>query len=128
MPYVPVAPPAAGGYRTALDLMANTDDQIVNTDDYLYRVDADPYVMGCDFGRQPMHTPTDTGLDVDLAGCEFVDRVPLTGSGSVNDDTGAFTLALRLPSGNLRYVRDGDGNRSVTGVFRGSRVRLREAA
>jgi pimeloyl-ACP methyl ester carboxylesterase len=127
-PYVRNAPTAPGGYRNALQLMTSTDDQILNTDDYLYRVDTDPYVMGCDFGGTLAYTPTDTGLDVDLRGCEFVDRLPLTGSGSANDETGAFSLSLHLPGGNLRYLRDGDGNRAVTGAFRGSRVSIREAA
>ena len=33
-PYVPIPAATAAGYTNALDLMASTDDQILNTDDY----------------------------------------------------------------------------------------------
>ena len=48
--YVANAALAKADYENALDLMQSMDDQILNSDDYAYRLDADPISAGCDFG------------------------------------------------------------------------------
>ena len=84
--------------------------------------------MGCDQGGTLTYTPTDAGLDLDLAGCAFTPDLAMTGSGTVDDEKGSMTLDVRLPGGRLRYERDGDGNLSVSGSYRGARIRIAEAA
>ena len=65
--YVPNAALAKADYDDALDLMQSMDDQILNSDDYAYRLDADPITAGCDYGGTITYTPTDTrhGDDAD---------------------------------------------------------------
>jgi hypothetical protein len=47
----------------------------------------------------------------------------LTGLATINDLAGTFRLHVRGAGGtNLRYVRDADGRRSVTGTWRGAPV------
>lgn len=125
-PYVPVAATRASGYRNALDLMASTDDQIFNTDDYLSRYDGEePLAVGCDFGGTLTYAPTDTGTKVTLQSCEFTPELPLTGTGSSDDEEGTFRLDAKSSADSLRYRRDGEGARSVTGAFHGRPVSLK---
>jgi pimeloyl-ACP methyl ester carboxylesterase len=120
--YVPIAPQTATGYRTALDLMRRTDDQILNTDDYVFRYDAKSLTIGCDRGGTLTYAPTDTGTSVTLTRCAFTADVPLTGTGTIDDDAGTFELDVRSGADRLHYERDGDGGRSVTGTYRGKTV------
>jgi pimeloyl-ACP methyl ester carboxylesterase len=122
-PYVPVAATRAAGYRNALDLMSSTDDQIFNTDDYLARYDSEQSLaIGCDFGGTLTYAPTDTGTKVTLKACEFTPDLPLTGTGSADDEEGTFQLRATSGADTLRYSRDSEGARSVTGRFHGRRV------
>jgi hypothetical protein len=108
--------------------MAVMDGVILNTSDYWSRVGDEAYPMGCDHGGTLTYRPTDVGVELDLAGCAFTPDLAMTGNGTVDDEEGSMTLDVRLPGGRLRYVRDGDGNLSVTGSYRGVPVRLAEAA
>jgi pimeloyl-ACP methyl ester carboxylesterase len=120
--YVPIARDAPADYRDALDLAAVMDDQIVNTDDYAYRLGDAPLPIGCDYGGTLTYTPTDTGTDLALSGCEFTDGLPMTGKGAIDDESGGLEMTITVPEGRLAYARDGDGNRSVSGTFRGKPV------
>jgi pimeloyl-ACP methyl ester carboxylesterase len=123
--YVPIARDAPADYRDALDLGAVTDDQIVNTDDYVYRLEDKALPIGCDYGGTLTYAPTDAGTDLTLAGCEFTDGLPITGTGAIDDESGGLTMTITVPDGRLTYARDGDGNRSVSGTFRGKPVQQR---
>jgi pimeloyl-ACP methyl ester carboxylesterase len=127
--YVPVPEPAAAGYRDALDLAGTTDDQIFNTDDYTNRYDGDaPLAIGCDFGGSLTYAPTSVGTAVTLKACAFTPGVPLTGTGRADDEAGTFQLHVTSRTLDLRYSRDGDGARSVTGRYNGRFVNQKAPA
>jgi pimeloyl-ACP methyl ester carboxylesterase len=117
--YVPVGRDAAADYEDALALMSSMDDQVTYTNDYQYIVDSDPLAVGCDFGGSITYAPSDAGTDLALDKCEFTDALPMTGTGSFDDDSGGLTLELTLPDGRtLSYNRSGEGERHVTGTLR----------
>lgn len=126
-PYVANPATTAAGYSNALDLMGSMDDQIFNTNDYVFRYDSEPLAIGCDFGGTLTYKPTDAGTDVKLQACAFTPRVPLTGTGSSDDEAGTFRLDVTDGSDNLHYKRDGEGATSVTGRFDGKAVNLKAA-
>ena len=118
-PYVANPKPAAKDYRTALQFMSAMDDQINNTDDYNYRFDTDPIALGCDAGGSLTYRPASAGTAISLLRCAFTKGLAMTGSGLINDD-GSFRLTATLVGGTLRYTRDVNGKRSVSGTFRGA--------
>jgi hypothetical protein len=120
--YVPVAKDASADYAGGLDLASSVDDQVVGSNDYNYRLGDEPLVVGCDHGGTMTYTPTDVGTDLVFSACEWTEDVPVTGSGAIDDETGGMTLEIEVPDGTLTYARDGDGNRRVTGTFRGETV------
>jgi hypothetical protein len=127
--YVSVAEPSASDYKDALDLASTMDDQLLNTDDYANRYDGETaFVLGCDFGGTLTYKPADAGAAMTMKGCAFTPGVAMTGSATTNDDSGAFTLDIRIAGERLVYKRDADGNRSVKGTYRGRRVDLEAAA
>ncbi len=126
--YVNVAPPQAGAFDDALTLMQSMDDQLLNTEDYLSRLDDEPIAAGCDFGGSLTYALTDSGTKITLDACEFTDGLPISGTGTVDDDAGTFALDATVAGDALRYRRNGDGDTSVTGTFRGKSVDLEEAA
>jgi hypothetical protein len=46
----------------------------------------------------------------------------VSGTGSIDDDSGVTKLDITLPGGSLRYTRDGDGKTTLTGTFRSTPV------
>ena len=123
--YVANARPAAGDYRDALALMSSMDDQIVNTDDYAFRLDEDPITMGCDLGGTLRYEPVEQGTRLVLKDCTFTKGGAMTGSGLIDDDAGSLALTVTVPGGRLRYRRNADDVRSVSGTYRGRSVALR---
>jgi pimeloyl-ACP methyl ester carboxylesterase len=124
--YVPNARARAGDYRDALALMASMEAQITSSDDYTYRLDADPITMGCSFGGTLTYRPVDSGTLLTLKSCAFTRGARMTGAGRIDDDAGTFRLTVRLGGPNrLSYVDDANGVKSVRGTFRGQAVSLR---
>ena len=125
-PYVSTARAGAAEYRDALALMSSMEDQITASDDYTYRLDADPITMGCDRGGTLTYQPVDGGTRLTLRSCTFTRGAPMTGAGRIDDSAGTFRLAIRLYGRNrLTYFDDANGVKSVKGVFRGKPVNLR---
>jgi hypothetical protein len=122
-PYVRLALPTAAGYGTALQFMSSMADQIVNTDDYNYRLADTSLTTGCDFGGTLQYRPVDSGTAVALRGCTFTPGLAMTGSGRIAND-GSMTLDVSVPSGRLHYAQDASGHRTVRGTFRGRPARL----
>jgi hypothetical protein len=116
-PYVRLSLPTAASYRTALQFMSSMDDQIVNTDDYNYRLADVALTMGCDFGGTLQYRPAVSGTRLALRGCAFTKGLPMTGSGRIADD-GSMTLDVTIPGGRLHYANDANGHRTVLGTFR----------
>ncbi len=122
-PYVPIPAATVGGYKNGLAAMSATDDEINNSPDYWNWDGVDPLQVGCLQGGSIRWTATDDGSRVRLTDCAFTAGLPLTGRGVINDTDGTFSLDVTSPGGtSLSYFRDADGNRSVTGTFRGSKV------
>lgn len=122
-PYVRLALPTAAGYGTALQFISSMADQIVNTDDYNYRLADAALTMGCDFGGTLQYRPGRSGTGLILRGCAFTAGLAMTGSGRIADD-GSMTLDVAIPGGRLHYAEDADGHRTVRGTFRNRPVRL----
>ncbi len=122
-PYVPIPARTIDGYKTGLAAMKATDDEINNSPDYWNWDGAEPLQIGCLQGGWIRWIPTDDGSRVRLTKCAFSSGLPLTGRGVINDTEGTFSLDVTAPGGtDLEYFRDADGNRSVSGTFRGSKV------
>ncbi len=126
-PYAAIAPTSASGYEDALALTTSVDDQIFNTYDFIY-YDSEVVRAGCNHGGTITYEPTETGTEVQLRACEFTPDLPLTGKGETDDEAGTFELGLTSGDDELHYLRDADGNTSVTGTFDGQRVDLEGAA
>ena len=127
--YTSVAKPRAADYRNALDFATTMDDQLLNTDDYGYRYDGTAtLVVGCDFGGTVTYAPTSAGAKMTLHACAFTPDLPMTGTATTDDDTGAFELDVRIDGERIDYQRDADGNRSVKGRYQGHAVDLAAAA
>ncbi len=114
-PYVALPAAAADDYADGLSIASSIDDHVFATDDYVYRLDANPLPIGCDFGGTLTYTPTDVGVDLAFEACAFTPNLPLTGSGTADDEAGLFVMDLTLSNGSIHYERDADGNRSITG-------------
>ncbi|MDR3544485.1 MAG: alpha/beta fold hydrolase [Candidatus Limnocylindrales bacterium] len=122
-PYVRLALPTAAGYRTALQFMSSMADQVVNTDDYNYRLADSTLTMGCDFGGTLQYRPGRSATALVLRGCAFTGGLAMTGTGRIADD-GSMTLDVTIPGGRLLYAEDANGHRTVRGTFRDRPVRL----
>jgi hypothetical protein len=83
---------------------------------------------GCDHGGTISYEPTETGTAVRLHDCEFTPDLPLVGKGETDDEAGSFEIDVTSGADKLHYVRDGDGNTSVTGTFGGRKVDQEAAA
>ena len=118
---MPLAQADVAAYPSALPLMRSIADQVQNTDDYARaarRRTRSPRVRL----RRRADVPAGEGRTaLDFDGCEFTDGVPLTGTGR-SRDSGAVTMDLTLPDGELRYRMRPSGKDSVTGSFRGRKV------
>jgi hypothetical protein len=120
--YVALAKDTEAEYADGTDFMTTLVAQVLNSDDYVYELDEDPIRAGCDFGGVLVYTPGDAGTGLRLEACELTDGVPVTGSGSIDDESGVVRLEVTLPDGSLRYEGDGAEEAEVTGTFRGEAV------
>ena len=116
--YVATAADTEAEYKDAAAFMGSFTDQVENSNDYLDMLDADPIKMGCDFGGVLEYKPTDAGTDLTLTACAFTPGMAVSGTGSIDDESGVTMLDITLPGGSLRYTRDGDGKTTIKGTFR----------
>ena len=122
-PYVPIPAAKVADYKNGLAAMSATDDEINNAPDFWNWDQADALRLGCLEGGWIRCTATDDGFQLKLTSCAFTAGLPLTGTGEIDDTEGTFSLAVTSPGGtNLSYFRDADGNRSVTGTYRGAKA------
>ncbi len=126
--YVPNAALDPASYKNALALMRSVDDQIINGDDYAYRLEDKEITGGCDFGGSITYTPTDSGTNMALNACQFTPGLALTGTGETNDEAGTFKLDVTIGPDHLSYERAGDGSTKVTGTYKGKKVNLKAEA
>ncbi len=107
-------------YRTALAAMRATDDELNNNADYWSWDGSGTLRVGCLFGGSMAYTATADGSRVRLRDCALTRGLPLTGRATIDDTDGTFQLEVTAPGGtDLKYDRDADGHRSVSGTYRG---------
>ena len=87
------------------------------------RVVGDGDVVVCDFGGTMTYAPGEAGTDVTLDACEFTDGLPISGSGSTDDDAGTFAIDITSGVDSIHYERDAEGGLSVIGRYDGATVR-----
>jgi pimeloyl-ACP methyl ester carboxylesterase len=119
--YVAVAPDDTAGYDDPLAAASSIADQLANHSDYAYWDGTDVLALGCDHGGTLEYAPTAVGSDITLNGCELTDELPVSGSGTFDDEAGTVHLDLVLPDGELRYDSDG-ATESVAGTYDGEPV------
>jgi pimeloyl-ACP methyl ester carboxylesterase len=114
--YVPLAKPEAA-YDSLGDkaFLADFADQILNTNDYVDMLEADPITMGCDFGGSLTYTPGDSATKLALTACAFTPLQPVTGTGAIDAD-GGITLHVNLTGGDVTYARNADGKATASGA------------
>jgi pimeloyl-ACP methyl ester carboxylesterase len=123
--FVPLAPLAAVEFTDLFDAFYSVDNEIYYLPEYYYWDAATPTSIGCPFGGALSFEATDTGDSLLLDNCSFSSGFSLTGSGSNDYDTGAFTLEVDvsgLKDGSLTYTRDGEGVVHIIGTYGGAAI------
>jgi len=119
-PYVRIPAGSVAAYHSALGAMTAMDDEINNSADYAAWDGTGQLRYGCLGGGWIRYTPYDDGYRVTLHACQLTPGFALTGKATIDTTDGTFSLAVHGPPGtNLVYHRDADGNRTVSGTFRG---------
>ena len=109
--------------------MRRVDDQLNYDADYWSWDGLGQLAEGCLQGGAVRYHAYAKGYRVALSACAMTAGLPLTGRATINDFAGTFHMHVKAPGGtDLRYLRDADGQRSVTGTWRGVRVGARAAA
>jgi hypothetical protein len=105
-----------------LALLSAYDAELTHGVDFWYWDEEKQLSLGCAFGGTVSYTPTDVGSRLRLDRCSFVDGAAASGTGTINDSSGAIRLTLDFTGGvalgNASYVRDADGKRTVDGRIR----------
>lgn len=99
-------------------LLIAYDNELNYGVDYWYWGFVDPLEFGCAFGGTIKYTPESEGSRLVLDHCSFVEDTAATGTGFINDFTGAFRLGLTFSGdweGSANYRRDPNGHRTLSG-------------
>jgi len=122
-PYQPLASAARNAVRGTRAALTEADREIVNAPDLVAWDREGELRFGCPFGGWIGYAPGSGQTSLDLQRCAWTEGVPLTGSGSIANATGA--LRLTLDSGDAAqpviYARTGRGEVSYDGVLPGLR-------
>jgi pimeloyl-ACP methyl ester carboxylesterase len=126
--YAPLQKKMASDYTSALELMEDLTIEIVHQPEFLQVVAGEAVSIGCRYGGTMYASPNPAALS--FAGCELIEGVELTGSGSYSSGetlaTGDVTLEVILRgevTGNVRYSHlNSTGAISIAGEFRGEPV------
>ncbi len=108
-------------WSSTLALLSAYDGELTHGADYWYWDEAKPLSLGCALGGTITYTPTKTGSRLSLDRCSYVYAAYATGTGAIDDDSGAIQLKLRFggranePSGTVTYERNARGQRTVHG-------------
>jgi pimeloyl-ACP methyl ester carboxylesterase len=119
-PYLPLP---AGSVRAARDPLAfatAVDDWIQTLPAYEWWVGGTARA-GCDHGGRFVFGERHEATTLWMSGCTLTPGLPIAMSGTIGTD-GAVLMRIRTSLGDLRYLRDPDGGRRVTGTWRGVRV------
>jgi len=119
-PYLPLPPASVRAARDPLAYATAVDDWINTLPAYEYWAGG-AVRAGCDHGGSVGFTDRHASTVLSMTACALTPGLPMTASGTVDVD-GAMRLSMRTSLGELRYVRDADGVRYLTGTWRGATV------
>jgi len=104
--------------RGARALLTGYDDELNYGVDYWDWDYSEPLAFGCAFGGTVEYTATARGSRLVMDECSFVQGTAATGTGKIDDYSGAFRLRVTFEGdwgGRAVYNRDGNGRKSLTG-------------
>jgi pimeloyl-ACP methyl ester carboxylesterase len=125
--FVPLAPVSAAKFNNPLEAMSSVDDEFYYTPEYYYWDYVTPTTIGCTYGGTFSFKVTDSGEAYTINKCAFSIGFIMTGDGSFDNDSGIFSLHVKvagLAIGELTYTYNQEGVRSVTGTYNGEAVDL----
>lgn len=105
--YIPVLPVDP---TNVAEVLTRFDQNRESAPQYLYWDVVTPFAMGCDFGGTVSYEAADAGEMMTFDACGFVPNVFVTGTGTLDYDTGIFTLNATLSgelSGDVVFTRVG---------------------
>lgn len=124
--YVPLSPIDAGDFATPLEAIMAADQEFYYLPEYYYWDYATPTAVGCPEGGTITFEATDSGEAYTLDNCAFIRGFAMTGSGSMDYETGLFSWEVTISgpkTGRVVYGRDDtQGTYSLTGEFDGQPI------
>ncbi len=97
--YVANAPEESGEYVDRADAEAIIADQVLNEAEYWAWDGGDELTVGCDFGGTLRYSPADDGgVDLEFTACQFTDKFPLSGDGTIGGDGAVVLTDVRMPT------------------------------
>ena len=119
-PYLPLPPANVRAARDPLAFATSVDDWIQTLPAYAWWLGGTARA-GCDHGGRFVFGDRHDTTTLWMSGCTLTPGLPIAMSGTI-DASGAVRMRIRTSLGDLRYLRDADGARRVTGTWRGVRV------
>lgn len=118
--YLPLPPASVKAARDPLAFATSVDDWMATLPAYEYWLGGTARA-GCDGGGRFIFGDRHATTTLWMSGCTLTPGLPIAMSGTI-DASGAVLMRIRTSLGDLRYLRDADGARRVTGTWRGVRV------
>jgi pimeloyl-ACP methyl ester carboxylesterase len=113
--YVPLAPPSADTFKSALVAFQSAENEIYYLPEYYYWDVFTPTSVGCPSGGGTLtFEPDGANTIFALDQCAFSRGWKMTGSGSYNADRDRFVLEVTVGGVEYRYVREGERARVTT--------------
>jgi pimeloyl-ACP methyl ester carboxylesterase len=128
-PYVSNAATDAKVYANPLDALEAVDNEINYLPQYYDWDWKTPTSIGCSYGGVLSFEASDSGANFKLQNCTFSKGFILSGTGTYDNESQAFTLEVTvsgLAKGNLSYIHNADGSIRVTGDYAGKPVELKK--
>jgi hypothetical protein len=121
-PLPPATASADGDPGTAL---LGVDDEANYAPEYWAWDGSGELPVGCLHGGFMTYVANDVGYDVTFDGCEHVGGLAISGTGSIDDVEGTFTMSVTAPGGTeVDYERDAEYAVSVSGTWFGDPVEV----
>jgi pimeloyl-ACP methyl ester carboxylesterase len=113
--YVPLAPPSASAFESALAAFESAENEIYYLPEYYYWDVFTPTSVGCPSGGGTLtFEPDGANTIFALDQCAFSRGWKMTGAGSYNPDRDRFVLEVMVGGVEYRYVREGERARVTT--------------
>ena len=113
-PYIPLAPATASAFENLKAALISFDQQFAVLPEYAYWAGTAPLATGCAVTGSVRVRATRSGASYSFANCSFTAGVRLTGTGTVNSDSGQTTLNVTTTGRWNEQVHYVDGSRGTT--------------